>query len=77
VAHHTGNCEEEGDVFDDNEPQRKKSAFILGQDVSAFSLADLDETIEALRAEINRLAETRAGKTASQSAADALFRKPG
>ncbi|MBN8533925.1 MAG: DUF1192 domain-containing protein [Rhizobiales bacterium] len=64
-------------MFDDSEPQRKKSAFTIGQDVSAFSIADLDETIEALKAEMVRLAETRAKKTASQSAADALFRKPG
>lgn len=64
-------------MFDDSEPQRKKSAFILGQDVSAFSLADLDETMAALQAEILRLTEMRAKKAASQNAADALFRKPG
>ncbi|MGL5448720.1 MAG: DUF1192 domain-containing protein [Rhabdaerophilum sp.] len=63
-------------MFDDLEPQRKKSAFTIGQDVSAFSLADLDETMEALKAEMARLAEVRAKKAASQNAADALFRKP-
>lgn len=63
-------------MFDDSEPQRKKSAFIVGQDVSAFSLADLDETMEALKAEMLRLTEMRAKKSASQNAADALFRKP-
>lgn len=64
-------------MFDDSEPQRKKAAYTIGQDVSAFSIADLDGTIEALKAEMQRLAEMRAKKTASQSAADALFRKPG
>lgn len=61
---------------DENEPQRRKSAYTLGQDVSAFSIADLDETLQALRAEIERLTETRTRKNASQAAADALFRKP-
>ena len=64
-------------MFDESEPQRKKSAFTIGQDVSAFSLADLDETMEALKAEMIRLGEVRTKKTATQSAADALFRKPG
>jgi uncharacterized small protein (DUF1192 family) len=64
-------------MFDDSEPQRKKTAFTIGQDVSAFSLADLDETMAALQAEMLRLTEMRARKAASQNAADALFRKPG
>lgn len=64
-------------MFDETEPQRKKSQFTIGQDVSAFSIADLDETVEALKAELIRLGEMRAKKTATQSAADALFRKPG
>lgn len=64
-------------MFDDSEPTRKKTAYSLGQDVSAFSLADLDETMRQLEAEIARLAEIRKQKSASQSAADALFRKPG
>ncbi|CAN1534264.1 COG5509 Uncharacterized small protein containing a coiled-coil domain [Rhabdaerophilaceae bacterium] len=62
-------------LVDDNEPLRKRAAFVLGQDVSLFSLADLDETMRALKAEIDRLAEVRARKSASQAAADALFRK--
>lgn len=64
-------------MFDDLEPTRKKTAYILGQDVSAFSLADLDETMRQLEAEIARLAAVRTQKSASQSAADALFKKPG
>jgi uncharacterized small protein (DUF1192 family) len=64
-------------MFEDLEPQRKKTAFIVGQDVSVFSLADLDETMEALKAEMARLEQVRSKKAASQNAADALFRKPG
>ncbi|MCA3661950.1 MAG: DUF1192 domain-containing protein, partial [Methylobacterium sp.] len=44
--------------------------------VSAFSLSDLDETMKQLEAEIARLGAVRKQKSASQSAADALFRKP-
>ncbi|MCA3631567.1 MAG: DUF1192 domain-containing protein [Methylobacterium sp.] len=63
-------------MFDDLEPTRKKTAYVLGQDVSAFSLSDLDETMKQLEAEIARLGAVRKQKSASQSAADALFRKP-
>jgi uncharacterized small protein (DUF1192 family) len=61
-------------MFDENEPTRRKSAHLVGQDVSAMSIAELDETISALRAEIERLTETRQRKSASQAAAAALFR---
>lgn len=63
-------------MFDDLEPTRKKTAYVLGQDVSAFSLSDLDETMKQLEAEIARLRAVWKQKSASQSAADALFRKP-
>jgi len=43
-------------MFDDLEPTRKKTAYVLGQ--------------------IARLGAVRKQKSASQSAADALFRKP-
>lgn len=62
-------------LVDDNEPLRKRAAYTLGQDVSLFSIADLDETLLALKAEMDRLAEARLRKSASHSAADALFRK--
>lgn len=68
---------EEPAMFDDLEPVKKKSAYVLGQDVSAFSLTDLDLTMQQLEAEMTRLAAVKAQKSASQSAADALFRKPG
>jgi uncharacterized small protein (DUF1192 family) len=64
-------------MFDDLEPTRKKTAYTLGQDVSAFSLADLAETMRLLEAEVERLKAVHKQKSASQSAADALFRKPG
>lgn len=61
-------------MFDENEPIRRKAAHVVGQDLSAMSIAELDETIAALRAEIERLAEARQRKTASQAAAAALFK---
>lgn len=64
-------------MLDDLEPTRKKTAYIVGQDVGAFSLADLAETMRQLEAEIVRLKAVHQQKSASQSAADALFRKPG
>lgn len=62
---------------DDEDAQKKPRAFLVGQDVSAFSIGDLDAEIIRLKEEIERLAGVREAKRATQSAADALFRKPG
>jgi uncharacterized small protein (DUF1192 family) len=61
---------------DDEQPQKKPRAFVPGQDVSGFSIAEINETIETLKSEIVRLTEARAKKQATAAAADALFRKP-
>lgn len=47
----------------------------LGQPLDALSLAELDERIALLRAEIQRLEAARAAKAASLAAADAFFKK--
>ena len=62
---------------DDEDSPKKPRAFVVGQDVSALSIADLDAEIIRLREEIERLASVRDTKRATQSAADALFKKPG
>lgn len=62
-------------MFHEDDAKPKLKAFLLGQDVSAFSIADLDETVERLRAEIERLNAEKARKLKSAAAADALFRK--
>lgn len=63
-------------IFTDDDRPKPKSVHEIGQDLSTLSLAEIDERIAALRAEIERLDETRARKDASRSAADAFFRKP-
>jgi len=46
----------------------------IGQDLSTLSLHELDERIALLHAEIARLEQTRAGKTASREAAASVFK---
>ncbi len=60
--------------LDDDRPTPKRPHEI-GQDLSTLSVAELDERIALLEAEIARLAEMRAKKNASRSAADAFFQK--
>lgn len=47
----------------------------MGQPLDALSLAEFDERIALLRAEIERLEAARAAKAASLAAADAFFKK--
>jgi uncharacterized small protein (DUF1192 family) len=47
----------------------------IGQPLDALSLADFDQRIALLRAEIERLEQARAAKAASLAAADAFFKK--
>ena len=62
-------------IFPEDDRPKPKSVHEVGQDLSMLSLAEIDERIAALKAEIERLAEARAKKDASRSAADAFFRK--
>lgn len=63
-------------LFPDDDHPKPKIAHEIGQDLSMLSLAEIDDRIAVLKAEIQRLNETRARKDASRSAADAFFRKP-
>ncbi|UZF90215.1 DUF1192 domain-containing protein [Bosea sp. NBC_00550] len=62
-------------IFPEDDRPKPKSVHEIGQDLSMLSLAEIDERISVLKAEIERLAEARAKKDASRSAADAFFRK--
>jgi uncharacterized small protein (DUF1192 family) len=57
----------------DEEPKRRV-AHEIGQELSLLSVAELDERIGILRAEITRLEEERTRKSSSKLAAEALFR---
>lgn len=62
-------------IFSEDDRPAPKPVHQIGQDLSMLSLAEIDQRIEALKAEIERLNEMRAKKDASRSAADAFFRK--
>jgi len=61
-------------LFDD-EPRKKLKPHEIGQDLSLLSSGELVERIELLRAEIARLQADLEAKTATKSAAEALFRR--
>lgn len=66
-------------MFDEAEAPRRKSdllADLAREDLDKLSIAELDDRIAALEAELRRSAEKRSGAVAFKSAADALFRKP-
>jgi uncharacterized small protein (DUF1192 family) len=64
---------------DDNMPRRplarQELGHELGQPLAELSIAELEERIEALRAEISRLEAARDAKRAANAAADAFFKK--
>lgn len=60
-------------TVDENEPT-KKLPFQIGQDLSDFSVSDIEEIVADLKAEIERLQADAKQKEASKSAADAFFK---
>ena len=58
----------------DETPRPKAQEHVIGQDLYAMSVGELDERIALLRAEIERLEAARAAKDASRSAAAAAFK---
>jgi uncharacterized small protein (DUF1192 family) len=62
------------DPFGDEKPGPKPPAHEVGQDLSALSIAELDERIALLEREIERLREARARKEASRAAATTFFK---
>jgi len=61
-------------TFDD-EPKKSPTAYVLGQDLSLMSVAELSQRITELKAEIERLEAELKTKDATKSAAESLFRR--
>ncbi|PWJ85040.1 uncharacterized small protein (DUF1192 family) [Pseudaminobacter salicylatoxidans] len=61
-------------LFDD-EPKKPSTAYVVGQDVSLMSVADLARHIEELKAEIGRLEAELKTRDATKNAAESLFRR--
>ena len=61
--------------IDDEGLPKKKTAHVLGEDLAALSLHELDERIALLRAEIVRLEAAIQSKKASASLADTFFKR--
>jgi uncharacterized small protein (DUF1192 family) len=68
---------DEGDkmMFEDLEPSKKFTGKEIGQNLERFSVAELEHYITALEDEISRVRQDIERKKASQSAADAFFKK--
>ncbi len=62
-------------AFIDDDRPKGKISHEIGQDLALLSVAEIDERIALLRAEIDRLTSDRARKHASRSAADAVFKR--
>jgi uncharacterized small protein (DUF1192 family) len=59
---------------DEEDRPRKKITHEIGQDLALLSVAELDERVALLKAEIERLQAASASKQASRSAADKFFK---
>ena len=59
--------------LDDTAPKRKPE-IAIGEDLALLSVAELEQRIQVLEAEIARFKASIAGKQASKTAADAFFR---
>jgi uncharacterized small protein (DUF1192 family) len=57
----------------DDEP-KKPANMVIGENLDAISVAELEQRIQALESEIVRLKAEIAKKLASRNAADAFFR---
>ncbi len=59
----------------EEEPPRKMRPHEIGQDLSLLSVADLEERIGLLKAEIERIEAELKAKGSTKQAAEALFRR--
>lgn len=59
---------------DDEDRPRKKIAHEIGQDLSLLSIEELNERVQLLTDEIERLRAASASKQASRSVADKFFK---
>jgi uncharacterized small protein (DUF1192 family) len=61
-----------GFAIEEDRP-RRIGGYEIGQDLSVFSIEEIDERISLLREEISRLERNRDQKTAQRAAADSIF----
>ncbi len=60
--------------IDDLEPRPAKKASLAAEDLSLYSLEDLEARIAELKAEIQRCEEMIASKQGSRQAAESVFK---
>jgi len=61
--------------MDEEALRPKKKAHELGEDLALLSVGELQERVEALKAEIERLEAAIRAKEASRDAADTFFKR--
>lgn len=61
-------------MIEDEEKAKRMAKFVVGQDLSQFSVDEISDMIEALQAEIKRLETAKRDKSNHLSAASALFK---
>jgi uncharacterized small protein (DUF1192 family) len=62
------------DPFGEELVRPRPEAHVIGQDLSALSIDELEERVAMLQREIDRLQEARKKKIDSKSEADAFFK---
>lgn len=62
------------DPFGEELVRPKPEAHVIGQDLSTLSIDELQERVELLSREIDRLQQAKQQKQASKSAADSFFK---
>ncbi|MEM8750871.1 MAG: DUF1192 domain-containing protein [Pseudomonadota bacterium] len=60
--------------MDDLQPAKPVNTIVLGEDLSTFSIEDIDERVDALRSEIDRLQAEKLRKQDSIQSAQAFFK---
>jgi uncharacterized small protein (DUF1192 family) len=61
--------------LDELMPKKPKVATIMGEDLSAMSVHELEARIASLEAEIARTKDALRSRTATKNAADAVFKR--
>lgn len=56
------------------DPPRKPTGMVIGENLDLLSVSELEQRLEALEAEMERVRAALQSKRASKSAADAFFR---
>ena len=61
--------------LDELMPRKPKLEIVMGQDISALSVIELEERIAALEAEIVRTREALKSRDATKQAAESIFKR--